>query len=158
MVFPIKHSPFPAITLKAVYFITASSFVYFIWQILKKFIQEGKWIPLNSVAAFITLYIWHIPALFHPGFFLMIPFFHSLQYLLFAFAYTKNRFASLTQSPDQIEYRKTPSTGRGVIYPDQFYYGWIIFPLYSLLVGQKILFMTQKLSGRSYLCLLFIYF
>ena len=122
-----KTFAFPAITLKAAYFITTFSLVYLVWQMLKKFIREGKWIPLNSVAAFATLYIWHIPTLFHPAFFLMIPFFHSLQYLLFAFAYTKNRFISLSQSPDQVEYRKRLLRGAGLYILASFITGGLFF-------------------------------
>ena len=87
-----KTFAFPPITLKTAYFVTAGSFLYLVWEMKEKFIRERRWPPLNSLVAFATLYAWHIPALYHPGFFLMIPFFHSLQYLVIAFAYTKNRF------------------------------------------------------------------
>ena len=93
-----KTFAFPAIMIQMAHFISAASFLYLIWQLRETFIQEGKWPPLNSIVAFATLYIWHIPVLYHPSFFLMIPFFHSLQYLLIAFAYTKNRFSSSSKS------------------------------------------------------------
>lgn len=48
--------------------------------------------PLSSITAFVAIYAWYIPILYHPAFFLMVPFFHSLQYLLFVFAYKKNRY------------------------------------------------------------------
>lgn len=122
-----KTFAFPAISLKIAYFITFTSLAYLIWQILNKFIQEGKWPPLNSVAAFTTLYIWHIPTLFHPGFFLMIPLFHSLQYLLFSFAYTKNRFAALSKSPDQVKYRRRLLKGAGIYILTSFITGGLFF-------------------------------
>ncbi len=135
-----KTFAFPAITLKAAYFITIFSLVYLTWQMLKKYIQEGKCIPLNSVAAFTTLYIWHIPTLFHPAFFLMIPFFHSLQYLLFAFAYTKNRFISLSQSPDQIEHRKRFLRGAGLYILASFIMGGLFFHFMPFWLDKNIVY------------------
>lgn len=146
-----KTFALPAIALKIAYLVTASSFVYLAWQMLQKFIREGKWIPFNSVIAFSTLYIWHIPALFHPGFFLMIPFFHSLQYLLFAFSYTKNRFASLSQSSDQIEYRTRLLRGTSLYILASVITGGLFFHFIPKLLDTSITYDTKVFGPQLFM-------
>ena len=58
------------------------------------YIHKALHPPLSTMAAFSTFYIWHLPLFYHPGFALLIPFFHSLQYILFASVYVKNRIKS----------------------------------------------------------------
>lgn len=58
-----------------------------------KFIRLKRFPPLSAVAALISIYVWFIPAFNHPHFALIIPFFHSLQYLLFVLAYKRNQCA-----------------------------------------------------------------
>ena len=82
----------PKTALNTAFILTAISFLFFTFLILKKSMKEKKFPPVNSMVAFLTLYIWHIPIIYHPSYFLMIPLFHSLQYLLFSFAYVKNKY------------------------------------------------------------------
>ena len=93
----------PKIALNTAFMITAGSFLIFVFLILKKSMKEKKLPPINSITAFLTLYIWHIPMLYHPSFFLMIPLFHSLQYLLFSFFYVKNKYTSSAISSSEIK-------------------------------------------------------
>ena len=89
---PYKTFAFPSLALNGMYSLTLISLCYLIFKTVKKFLREKKYPPVSALLAFATLYAWHIPALYDPAYFLMIPCFHSLQYLLFAFAYTKNRY------------------------------------------------------------------
>ena len=107
---PYSTIAFPKLFLSIAYGIAFISLIILVWQMLQKYIDKGKVLPFNSLVAFSTLYLWQIPLLYHPGYFLMIPFFHSFQYLLFAFAYVKNRFVSLSQSLDKVQYRKKLTT------------------------------------------------
>ena len=98
---PYKTFAFPALLLKTIYGLTIGSVVLLTGLLIKKSLKQKMAPPFNAVIAFLTLYIWHLPALYHPGYFLMIPFFHSLQYMLFALAYSKNRFAAQNLSQNK---------------------------------------------------------
>ena len=104
----IKYQTFnlPRLSLYICYSFIFLSLTAFIWQILRKFIQTGKWVPFNALVAFTSIYAWYIPVFYHPSYFYMIPFFHSLQYLLFAFAYVKNRYRPDSPDHDPVKYRK----------------------------------------------------
>lgn len=51
----------------------------------QKYIREGKTISLSGFVAVIALVLWYLPVLNNPTFFLIVPFFHSLQYLYFVY-------------------------------------------------------------------------
>ena len=104
----IKYQTFdiPQLSVSICYALILLSLLTFAWQITQKFIQTGKWIPFNAFVAFASIYAWYIPVFYHPSYFYTIPFFHSLQYLLFAFAYVKNRSQSNSSDPDLVQYRK----------------------------------------------------
>lgn len=53
----------------------------------KRYVETGDVPDLVSVIAVLSLYIWFVPAIAHPRYSLMIPFFHSLQYLVFIFSF-----------------------------------------------------------------------
>ncbi len=97
---------FPRLSLSVCYGFILLSLIALSWQIVRKFIQTGKWVPLNGLVALASIYAWHIPVFYHPSYFYMIPFFHSLQYLLFAFAYVKNRSQSDLFDRDPVKYKK----------------------------------------------------
>ena len=100
---------FPEMSTSICYSLILSSFLVFIGQVLQKFIKTGQWIPLNSVIAFLSIYAWYIPIFYHPIYFYMIPFFHSLQYLLFSLAYVKNR------SREKLALGENEAHGRGLM-------------------------------------------
>lgn len=62
--------------------------------LFRKWVREGKLPGWPAVASFAAIYCWHLPAFYHAVFWLMIPFFHSLQYLLFVVAMKKNQYAA----------------------------------------------------------------
>lgn len=54
--------------------------------------KNGKPLPpLSAICSIISIYIWLTPVTRHPYFQMIIPFFHSLQYLLFIVAYKRNQ-------------------------------------------------------------------
>ncbi len=55
--------------------------------------REGSGPPLNAVVAFLSIHVWFLPLLRHPGFVFMLPFFHGLQYLLFALRFAHGKAA-----------------------------------------------------------------
>ncbi len=73
------------------YSVFTGSLVYLIAIHVKRYINEGV-LPISSaVVAMVSLYVWYIPALHHPHFAYLIPFFHSLQYLVFVWFFKKNQ-------------------------------------------------------------------
>lgn len=56
-----------------------------------KYRLEKKNMPASAWVALISIFIWMVPPFRYPIFFLIVPFFHSMQYLLFATAYEKNK-------------------------------------------------------------------
>lgn len=61
---------------------------------VRKWVKEGKLPGLAAIISFAAIYIWYLPTLYHPHFWYLIPFFHSLQYMLFVTAIKKNQFAA----------------------------------------------------------------
>ena len=118
----------PQVSVTICYVVILASLLIFTWQILQKFIKTGKWVPLNSLVAFASIYAWYIPVFSHISYFYMIPFFHSLQYLLFAFAYVNNRFHSkLSNNNNPVTYRNQLVKGIGGYIAISFILGFIFF-------------------------------
>lgn len=78
------------------YSLVGVTFFAFILLSLRRYINTGELAPGLAWLPLITIYAWYIPTLYHPHFFLLIPFFHSLQYLLFVFALKKNLWRQQT--------------------------------------------------------------
>lgn len=57
------------------------------------FRKYKKWPPLNFLVAWVAFYVWWIPFRPMPEFMLMVPFFHSLQYLPFAMRLEKKNIS-----------------------------------------------------------------
>ena len=53
--------------------------------------REKNRLSITSLTPLVCVFIWLSPALKNEVFFYMIPFFHSLQYILFTYAYNKNK-------------------------------------------------------------------
>lgn len=60
--------------------------------------------PMAALAALVSIYLWYIPALYHPAYFFIIPLLHSLQYLLFVIAHRRNVTVrtALTDGPARV--------------------------------------------------------
>ncbi len=81
----------PGELMTAVYAITVLTLLATIAVMVRKYIKTGVRPATSSIVGFFTIYIWYIPAFSHPAFFYVIPFFHSLQYLLFVYTIKKNQ-------------------------------------------------------------------
>ncbi|MES2854809.1 MAG: hypothetical protein V4692_03045, partial [Bdellovibrionota bacterium] len=84
----------PAEALTIAYAMTALTLVLAIGVMVRKYIRTGQKPTLPSLIAFAAIYCWYIPTIYHPVFFYMIPFFHSLQYMLFIVTLKKNKAKS----------------------------------------------------------------
>ena len=73
---------------------------------VQKYIREGKTPSPTAIVCFITIYAWYVPALSHPMFMHLIPFFHSLQYLMFVYIFRRNKVVAAIDSPHSPEGRK----------------------------------------------------
>lgn len=74
---------------------------------LFRFIHTGEKMPLVGWIAVLGMGIWYTPLFYHPHFFLMLPFFHSLQYLVIVVALKKGKWRDLHNTPSSIEKRRT---------------------------------------------------
>ena len=82
-------------------FVLAFTLLSVIYLHVVKYIETGAKPSPPAVVAFAALYVWYIPAMAHPGFAYLIPFFHSLQYLAFVWLFKKNQVkAELTGMQD----------------------------------------------------------
>ena len=97
---------FSAITLQIAYWFVGLSAALTILAHFRKYIRDGKVPSKLGIVLFATIYCWYIPALYHPVFFLIIPFFHSLQYLVFVFSFRRNKVEARLKNPDSPEGRK----------------------------------------------------
>jgi hypothetical protein len=70
------------------------------WQI------NREWIGPVALSLLLALYIWMIPALSHPAFFMLMPAFHSIQYLFHVFALQRDSGVK-AQSASETEIDKT---------------------------------------------------
>lgn len=61
-----------------------SLFIYHIFYLKNR-------VNITAIISLIVIFIWLSPLFWNPYFYLMIPFFHSLQYFLFSGAYTKTK-------------------------------------------------------------------
>lgn len=52
---------------------------------------KNKTVNIVALTSLVVIFVWLSPLLYNPYYFLIIPFFHSLQYFLFSGAYTKNK-------------------------------------------------------------------
>ncbi len=97
--------------LTSAYWSVALSAVVILGLFARKWLMTGKIPALASVVAIVSIYVWYIPSLYHPIFWYAIPFFHSLQYLLFVTALKLNESkAAAAAVSDPIEQRKILAT------------------------------------------------
>ena len=96
----------PAWPLDGAYLILGVSGVGVLALTVLKYIREGQWPSPTAVVCFLTIYAWYLPALGHPMFMHLVPFFHSLQYLIFVYLFRRNKVAA------SIEQAATPLARR----------------------------------------------
>lgn len=81
----------PAYFLSGIYFLVGATLVGVLYMGVRKFIKTGARPANSSIISFLTIYVWYLPVLAHPLYFYLIPFFHSLQYMLFVTVLKKNQ-------------------------------------------------------------------
>ena len=90
------------LTAYSVFGATLSGF--FVLMLLK-YVKLGTVPAKSSLMALIAMTVWFVPAIYHPVYYFMVPFFHSLQYLWFAIAFRKNKVAHQLEGLHGQEYR-----------------------------------------------------
>lgn len=69
---------------------------------LRRYIRDGGVGSPASWIAYATIYVFMLPAIIHPFFMHLVPLFHSLQYMLFVYAFRRNKVVAVTdeRTPD----------------------------------------------------------
>lgn len=75
----------------ATYIATGITLAAATWMLVRKYIKTGVRPAYSSLVGFASIYFWYLPTMGHPLFFYFVPFFHSLQYMLFVFAMKRNQ-------------------------------------------------------------------
>lgn len=91
---PLAPATFPvwASTLSKVW-VGASTFAVLYFVVIRNYQTQRKLPSLNGSIAWLAFYLWWIPIVEQPVYYLlMVPFFHSLQYLPFAYRREKSKF------------------------------------------------------------------
>lgn len=73
---------------------------------IKKYLHQGIIPAPPAVIAFASLLVWYLPMFSHPAYNYLIPFFHSMQYLVFVLVYKKNETAIHNINKPEPEQRK----------------------------------------------------
>jgi hypothetical protein len=85
---------------------------------IRRYLREGKTLPAAAWVSYIAILAWNLPLLAHPHMFYMIPFFHSLQYLVFVWAMKdqewKDHLAESESFPRRSTYLKWSLTYLGI--------------------------------------------
>jgi hypothetical protein len=68
---------------------------------LHKYFREHTIFPLSAIVCYLSIYVWFIPIFYNPTYYYTVPFFHSLQYLLFVYAFRRNKVQSQTTNSDE---------------------------------------------------------
>lgn len=85
---------FSTTTLTAVYGVVLVTSLAAVGALLWRYVREGRTLARAGWVSYLSLLAWYLPFASHPHFFYMIPFFHSLQYLLFVSALKKNQWTA----------------------------------------------------------------
>jgi hypothetical protein len=96
----------PVWTMNAAYAVLIASGIGVVWAHVKKYIREGSLPSTPAVISYLSIYVWFVPTMLNPNFGNMIPFFHSLQYLVFVYAFRRNKMAILTEGQQTPEGRQ----------------------------------------------------
>ncbi len=84
-----------------VYLLVGITVAFTVLAFMRQWIQTGSTMAPVGWVAWASLYVWYLPVFAHPAYFYLVPFFHSLQYLLFSvtFSWNKARFESEIDAP-----------------------------------------------------------
>ncbi|MBC7530650.1 MAG: hypothetical protein H7318_03665 [Oligoflexus sp.] len=93
-----KTFQLPAWTVTASYSLMGISIVVLAAMFGRKWIKDGKIPPLSGMISILVIYVWYLPQLYHAVFWYTIPFFHSLQYMLFVTTLKKNQYTAKAEA------------------------------------------------------------
>jgi hypothetical protein len=116
---PYKTFSLPVLLLPLCYISLILTFGAVLIMSIRKYTRDKVFPGLSSIVSFITIYIWFLPTLYNPIFFLLIPFFHSLQYLPFVYAFRRNKIRAQLSADDTLKKR--------LVYFIQLY-GYLLIP------------------------------
>ena len=77
--------------MKLSYLVFFVSLAVVVYRHVEKYLKTGKTPGTAAAVALLTLYAWYLPVFAHPFFAYLIPFFHSLQYLVFVWYFKRQQ-------------------------------------------------------------------
>lgn len=117
----LYHSPdLPEWTHTVAYGALVVSGVSVLYVNLAKYVREGRVPSGTAIICFLSIYAWYLPLFRHPMFKHTIPLFHSVQYLLFVYAFRRNKVDAHIEHPQTPEGRKKRLLGL---------YGYLLVPV-----------------------------
>ena len=118
-----------AYPLQVAYFVLGLSVAATVYLHVRKYIVDGSVFPASSVMAYATIYLFLHPLATHPMYAHMAPFFHSLQYLLFVYAYRRNKIEDEIEDVPAIEARSKRVIGIGGFFVGSIVLGALAFTI-----------------------------
>jgi hypothetical protein len=84
-----------------IYLLVGVSATFTLLALMRQWVRTGAMMAPVGWVAWASIYVWYLPVLYHPAYFYLVPFFHSLQYLLFSvtFSWNKARSESAIDAP-----------------------------------------------------------
>jgi hypothetical protein len=128
--------------------------------LFRKYLREGKVPGWPALASFAAIYCWYLPTMYHAHFWYLIPFFHSLQYLLFVWTLKRNQLkaeAAAAAPGDEPEQRWLFSRGFVAFVGLTTVAGWLTFLQVPELLDAYVVY-DEKVFGPTLFMFLFITF
>ncbi|MBY0451777.1 MAG: hypothetical protein K2P92_01995 [Bdellovibrionaceae bacterium] len=88
------------------YSVFAASLIYIVAIHIKRYVNDGSVPTTSAIVAMASLYVWYLPVFAHPHFAYLIPFFHSLQYLVFVWFFKKNQVTAQLETHNEIKNKR----------------------------------------------------
>lgn len=88
------------------YTLFISTLLYLVVSFAKRYFETGETPQMTAVVAIASLYVWYLPMFYHPHFAYFIPFFHSLQYMVFVWSFKKNQISDRVEEKPNGDRRK----------------------------------------------------
>jgi hypothetical protein len=124
--YAMEGIPFTSFALEAHYlkFAYAAMIFFALYNIrlgYQKYLREGRVLSSGAYIAILALLVWYLPVLYNPTYFLVVPLFHSLQYLYFVYLVKSNQ----AEERVPIHERTTPAARK--VYFNSLY-GYLMLP------------------------------
>lgn len=116
---PYRSFQFSPVWMSTAYTVLAAFALLGIYLGYQKYIREGRVISWSGLISIAALLCWYLPTLHNPTFFLVVPLFHSLQYLYFVYLMKTHEAVS------GVPKRETPEDRRTFF---RMYYGYLAWP------------------------------